>query len=144
MKTLVLTLLSACSTFAWAEIAGLPGSDPEGGWAVAYEQADWVSLVRVESKGTLINRSMSQIPGVVAVQGYSYNSSLLRTWKGAAGSKVVKFRVDLTDCQQELQVNGEYVVFGFLNTHGKHQVASCSTMVPKADAEALIAQLSGL
>jgi hypothetical protein len=121
--------IAAAATAATAEST----SSPE--WATQYQRAEWVSAVRIESVGSLINPSLSRAH-LVAIQGYRYNASVLEDWKGKQEGRI-RFEVDISDCHRLLTVNKEYVVFGHVNSRGHLQSYRCEDLVSLEEATAL-------
>jgi hypothetical protein len=107
-----------------------------------YQQADVVALVKITHVRGLVNRAMS-MPGMMAVEAYNYHAAVTHNWKGA-GSETVAFMVSLSDCTQRLQEEQEYVVLSQANNQDQQQSYSCDSLVPKAQAEALMANLDTL
>ncbi|MCW8194304.1 hypothetical protein F6455_05865 [Proteobacteria bacterium 005FR1] len=110
-------------------------SSPSPEWAKQYQRAEWVSRVRIESVGSLINPSLSGAK-VVAIQGYRYNASVVDGWKGEQGGRI-RFRVDISDCHRQLAVDREYIVFGSTNHRGGLQSYSCDDLVSVDQAASL-------
>lgn len=101
-------------------------------WAEQFRRAEWVSRLRIEGIGSLINPSMSRTQ-LLAVQGYRYTASVVRVWKGEQAG-TISFQVDLSDCPQLLDVDQEYIVFGSTNYRGNLQSHSCKDLVSVDDA----------
>lgn len=93
-----------------------------------FNQAEWVSLVRVEGISTLINPMLSQANRFSAIEAFNYRAAVLKDWKGQQPASI-KFRVDLTDCRQPLAAEGEYIVFGLVNLQGNYQSMSCDDII---------------
>jgi hypothetical protein len=112
-------------------------------WKTRYQEAEWVSLVRIESLNSLVNPSMSAESGAMAVQGYNYSVTVLQDWK--AGSKDGdKLRVDLSDCPILLALDNDYLVFAKRNYRGQLQLKSCKHFVHATEAAAVIGFLNEL
>jgi hypothetical protein len=122
--------LLAIAPSAKAEVAQTPQ------WANQYQRAEWVSRVRIESVGSLINPSLSR-NHLVAVQGYRYNASVVNDWKGGQKGDI-RFQVDISDCHRLLTVDREYVVFGSINIRGGLQTYSCDDLISIEEAGSLL------
>lgn len=105
-----------------------------------FHTAEWVSMVKIESIGALINPTLSQSTNFTVMQAYSYSGSVLKDWKGAQPERI-KFRVDLTDCKDALKRDGEYIVFGVINSRGAYQSMSCDDLIAYDQNEALLQTL---
>ena len=105
-----------------------------------FRAAEWVSMVKIEGIGALINPTLSQSTNFTVVQAYSYSSAVLKDWKGTQPEQI-KFRVDLTDCKEPLKREGEYVVFGVINNRGGYQSMSCDDLIFYNQDEALLQTL---
>jgi len=114
----------------------------DGGMDVGerFARADWVALVHIESIGHLVNPSLSQAPEMMAVQAFNYRASVLHSWKGEQ-LDTIEFRVDLSDCRKRLEVDDEYLVFGFINRHGKPQSFGCADLIPRSQTSQLLGEL---
>lgn len=127
------TLLALISVSAAAEVAQTPQ------WVKQIQRADWVSRVRIESVGSLINPALSRTQ-LVAIQGYRYNASVVNDWKGNQDGNI-RFQVDISDCDRTLTVDQEYVVFGSINSRGGLQSYHCEDLVSIEDADSLLGLL---
>ena len=160
-QLLALFLIFACWTGVYAadadqnsETAGVQtatSDDGEGGDVAPpmtqpmtleerFHAAEWVSMVKIEGIGALINPTLSQSTNFTVMQAYSYSGSVLKDWKGGQPENI-KFRVDLTDCKEALRRDGEYVVFGVINTRGGYQSMSCDDLIAAEDDASLIQTL---
>lgn len=108
-----------------------------------FHQAEWVSLISVEGLGTLVNPSMTKAYRFSTVQAYNYLASVQKNWKGGQPESF-KFRVDFTDCQQVLELDGEYIVFGVVNIYGKYQSMSCDDIIAFDSNASISARLDQL
>lgn len=115
---------------------------PEGEWEARFQNAKWVSQLRIEGLGSLIVPSMSR-PRLTVVQGYRYTASVVKAWKGDQNG-AIRFRVDLGDCPEPLEVDREYVVFGFVDHRGQLQSRSCDHLVAIENAGPLLIKLEAL
>jgi len=110
-----------------------------------FNKAEWVSTVKIEDVRSLVNQAMSQTKSFFAVQGYRYSASVVRDWKGPyAAAETLKFRVDLTDCRDQLVVDNEYIVFGTSNYRDSLQVLSCDNLVASENMKPLMDPLAEL
>ncbi|MEX1033270.1 MAG: hypothetical protein WDZ30_07900 [Cellvibrionaceae bacterium] len=116
-----------------------PEEAPTEGWVEQFKRAEWVSRVRIEGVGSLVNPALSRSQ-LLAIQGYRYNASVIRAWKGEQAG-TIKFQVDLGDCNQALEVDGEYVVFGSTDHQGRLQSFSCEDLVGVESATGLLPAL---
>ncbi len=104
-----------------------------------YQEADTVALVKIKYVSGLVNRAMS-MPGMMAVEAFSYHAEVSRNWKGA-GNRMISFQVSLADCPQRLQEDEEYVILSHTNKQDEQQSFSCDNLVPKSSAEQMMAGL---
>lgn len=110
-----------------------------------FNKAEWVSTVKIEDVRSLVNQAMSQTKTFFAVQGYRYSASVVQDWKGPhAADETLKFRVDLSDCRDQLVVDNEYIVFGSSNHRNTLQVLSCDDLVSSENMEPLMEPLKEL
>lgn len=119
-----LSLLGAASI-----TAETPGNEA---LAEQYKRAEWVSRVRIEGVGSLIQPSLSR-PQMVAVQAYRYTASVVQGWKGGQ-SGTIKFQVTLSDCHRRLEVDREYIIFGATNYRGGLQSRGCTDLINMEEA----------
>lgn len=123
-----------------------PGVGSEGEreaeWEARFRNAKWVSHLRIEGLGSLIVPSMSR-PRLKVVQGYRYSALVVKAWKGDQNGSI-RFRVDLGDCQEPLEVDREYVVFGSVDHRGHLQSRSCDHLVAIENAGPLLIKLNAL
>ncbi|GAB1268635.1 hypothetical protein NBRC116493_18880 [Aurantivibrio infirmus] len=111
----------------------------------SFNKAEWVSTLKIEGVRSLVNQAMSQTKPYVAIQGYRYSASVLKDWKGShTVDDTVKFRVDLTDCMDQLELDGEYVVFGTSNYRNSLQVFSCKDLISIEAMQPLMSPLTEL
>lgn len=103
------------------------------------EQAEAVALVRITHVNSLINHALSR-PGMLSVQGYSYQLSVSRLWKGEAG-KSDELRIDLNSCTQRLQKGEHYIVMMQVSDSGWVS-DDCEQVVAVAQAQPLLAYLN--
>lgn len=108
-----------------------------------YHSADVVALVKITHVRGLVNRAMS-MPGMMAVEAYNYHAAVTHNWKGSADNATLAFRVSLSDCSQRLTEEQEYVVLSETNDELQQQSYSCDSLVPKEQAEALMASFDQL
>lgn len=110
-----------------------------------FNRAEWVSTVKIEDVRSLVNQAMSQTKSFFAVQGYRYSASVVQDWKGPYGAEeILKFRVDLSDCRDQLVVDNEYIVFGTSNYRDSLQVLSCDDLVSSENMKPLMDPLKEL
>ncbi len=107
-----------------------------------YQEADTVALVKIKYVSGLVNRAMS-MPGMMAVEAFSYHAEVSRNWKGA-GNRMISFQVSLADCTQRLQEDEEYVILSHANKQDEQQSFSCDNLVPKSSAEQMMAGLDSI
>lgn len=124
--------LTSVLLFTGAAFAADSPPAPSGAWAGQYQRAEWVSKVRIEGVGSLINPSLSRTQ-LVAVQAYRYTASVVRGWKGEHAGTIT-FQVDLNDCHELLDVDREYIVFGSSNHRGVLHSRSCKDLINFEDA----------
>lgn len=107
-----------------------------------FHAADVVSLVRIHRVGNLVNPAMTS-RGMMAVEALSYTAGVIKGWKGQDQS-MVNFRVDFSDCVNDLQVGEQYLIFSRQNLDGGLQAYSCEDMIPAAVAQDLVAELNAM
>lgn len=100
--------------------------------AEQFQRADWVSKVRIEGVGSLVQPSLSR-PQMVAVQAYRYTASVLQGWKGGQ-SGTIRFEVNISDCHRLLEVDREYIVFGSTHYRGSLQSRGCADSISMEEA----------
>ncbi|MGH1373892.1 MAG: hypothetical protein ACRBBW_17760 [Cellvibrionaceae bacterium] len=102
------------------------------------EQAQAVALVEVTHVNSLINRALS-FPGMLSVEGYSYQLSPYRQWKGhtRVGEEL---RIDLKDCARSLQKGEKYIVM--MSFDGEEWTSKqCEQVVAITEAQQVLAYL---
>ncbi len=102
------------------------------------ERAEGVALVRITHVNSLINHALSR-PGMLSVQGYSYQLSINRQWKGDL-QKGEELRIDLNHCTQTLRKGEHYIVM--MQLSGSEWISDdCEQVVAVANAQPLLAYL---
>ncbi len=103
------------------------------------ENAEAVALVEVTHISSLINRALS-FPGMLSVEGYSYQLSPHRQWKGQTriGEEL---RVDLKDCARSLQKGEKYIVMMSFDGSGWTS-NQCEQVVALGEAQQVLAYLN--
>lgn len=102
------------------------------------EKAEAVALVEVTHVNSLINRALS-FPGMLSVEGYSYQLLPRRQWKGQTrlGEEL---RIDLKDCARSLKKGEQYIVMMSFNGEGWVS-QQCEQVVAVGEAQQVLAYL---
>lgn len=141
-RLMAIAFAAMLPSLLWPIRAAVAEPGPGGASEQRFRQAEWVSQLQIEAVGNLVVPAMSR-SRLSVVQGYRYSASVIRSWKGEQ-REVIRFRVDLSDCQRMLQVGAQYVVFGTVDYRGNLQSRNCDDLVPVAEAGTLLAELDTL
>lgn len=148
MNIKIATVSSVFSCMLFLNVAAadsLQGQENSTSLEETFSKAEWVSTVKIEDVRSLVNQAMSQTKSFFAIQGYRYSASVVQDWKGPhTAEDTLKFRVDLSDCRDQLVVDNEYIVFGSSNHRNILQVLSCDDLVSSENMALLMEPLKEL
>ena len=144
----ITALLSAGSVFAAEDVSGkaAPAEATENSaprpladhHKALVGEADAVALVQINHVNSLINQALSR-PGLLSVEGFSYQVSIERQWKGDMNTGD-ELRIDLSSCTKTLQREERYVIMA-QRSDQQWVSQSCEQVVSLVEGEALLAYL---
>ena len=156
--TLVIILIG------WFSISGLVYADSATELAEKFQQADQITLIKINRVGYLVSPPVSAIANIVnqnkkgiwVAEGVSYTGIALRHWKKLQEGvlqnefsintqvEAYTFRVNYNHCVEELSQGEQYVIFSQQNEQGQQQVYRCDDMIKVEEAQYLMAQLDSM